>query len=92
MMAGMKTWRRSKVWKTTKPRTAEKAQRVLAFVRDFKAERGYLPSVRQIAAGVGISSTSMVSYYLNILERDGLIAREYQQPRTISLALGRRAR
>lgn len=49
---------------------------MLAYIRQFIDEFGYPPSVRQIQAAVGISSTSVVDYNLNILEREGHLRRD----------------
>ncbi len=46
-------------------------EKVLGFVRDCP----YSPSVREIAAEVGLSSPSTVQKHLNRLEADGLLAR-----------------
>ena len=50
-------------------------RRVLPFVREFIAQRGYAPSCREIMAGCGISSTSVVRYALLGLERQGYLRR-----------------
>ena len=56
---------------------------VLAFLRRFKAEHSYSPSVREIVAGCGLSSTSVAIAYLNELEAQGLISREPGKARTV---------
>ncbi|MFD4763896.1 LexA family protein [Streptomyces sp. NPDC058439] len=48
---------------------------ILAAIRDWIAETGESPSVRQIGARVGLSSTSSVAYQLGRLEDCGLIGR-----------------
>lgn len=48
---------------------------VLSFVRDYIAENGYGPSIREIARGVGLSSTSSVQRHLENLEAAGKIQR-----------------
>ncbi|MCX5165904.1 hypothetical protein OOK39_44630 [Streptomyces sp. NBC_00264] len=47
----------------------------LATIRDWIAETGESPSVRQIGEKVGLSSTSSVAYQLGRLEARGLISR-----------------
>lgn len=55
------------------PRSSDKAGKILAFVNDFTRENGYAPSVREIGAGVGLSSTASVSYHLEKLKEQGLL-------------------
>ncbi|MCL4458563.1 MAG: transcriptional repressor LexA [Chloroflexi bacterium] len=59
-------------------------QRILDFIRDFLAENGYPPTIREIGDAIGISSTSAVDYNLNILERKGYIRRDPEISRGIS--------
>jgi repressor LexA len=60
---------------------SERQQRILGFIRDFLAERHFPPTIREIGEAVGISSTSVVKYNLEVLkskkfiERDGDISR-----------------
>ena len=54
-------------------RTSNKADLILAFVNQFVQENGYAPSVREIGAAVGLSSTASVSYHLNQLQAKGLL-------------------
>ncbi len=49
---------------------------ILAHIRQFIDDFGYPPSVRQIQTALGISSTSVVDYNLNILEREGHLRRD----------------
>ena len=58
------------------------------FIRGFLADRGYPPTVRDLVSGCGISSTSVVSYNLNILEREGYIRRHPEVSRGIELLTG----
>ena len=48
-------------------------QAMLDFIRNFTDEKGYPPTIRDIAGGCHISSTSVVDYNLKILEREGCI-------------------
>jgi len=52
-----------------------KQERIINFVTEFLQDKGYPPSIRDIAAGCGISSTSVVAYNLNKLEQAGYISR-----------------
>jgi len=55
------------------PRTTNKAQLIVDFVEQFIQENGYAPSVREIGAAVGLSSTASVSYHLQKLQAEGLL-------------------
>ena len=55
------------------PRTTDKAQRILDFVNAFIQENGFVPSVREIGAAVGLRSTASVSYHLQQLQEKGLL-------------------
>lgn len=57
-------------------RTAVTRMQVYQYVINFIEEWGYGPSIRQIMEGVGIRSTSVVSYHLGKLEELGMIRRE----------------
>ena len=53
----------------------ERRQRILDCIARTVEERGYPPSVREIADAVGLASTSAVHHHLIALEREGLIER-----------------
>ena len=55
------------------PRTSNKADLILEFVNQFVQENGFAPSVREIGAAVGLSSTASVSYHLQQLQNKGLL-------------------
>jgi repressor LexA len=54
-------------------------------MRRFGEENGYSPSLRDIMAGCGISSTSVASYNLNALEAEGHLKRRPGLSRGIRL-------
>ncbi len=58
---------------------------ILGFISEFLHENGYPPTIRDIGAAVGISSTSVVNYNLNVLEREGHIARDPDVSRGLRL-------
>ncbi len=64
---------------------SSKQQRIIDFIRSFKADRGYPPTVRDIVSGCGISSTSVVAYNLDILKNEGYIRRHREVSRGIEL-------
>lgn len=48
---------------------------VLTSIREYKEENGISPSIRDLMRLTGITSTSVIDYYLNLLEKEGLISR-----------------
>lgn len=62
------------------------AEDVLNFIRRYKREHnGIAPTMREIAAAVGLASTSTASHHVNALERRGHIRRAAHRPRWIEL-------
>jgi repressor LexA len=64
---------------------AERKQKILDTIARTVAERGYPPSVREIADAVGLASTSAVHHHLIALERDGLLERGSHSSRALRL-------
>lgn len=64
---------------------SERQRAMLQFIREFIHRRGYPPSIRDIGAAVGISSTSVVDYNLRALERAGYLRRTRDVSRGIEL-------
>ena len=62
-----------------------KQQHIIDFIRQFLVDRGYPPTIRDIVSGCGISSTSVVDYNLNRLEKEGYIRRHREVSRGIEL-------
>ena len=60
-------------------------QRILDFIRRFSREHGFPPTIREIGEQVGISSTSVVSYNLNALEKKNRIERDRSVSRGLRL-------
>ena len=58
-----------------RPRTNGRQALILAFIRDFVSQNPYPPTVREIAKGCKISSTSVVDYNLSVLEGEGHLTR-----------------
>ena len=54
-------------------RTTQKGQLILDYIRDFTAEHGFAPSVREIGSAVGLQSTASVTYHLRQLQAKGLL-------------------
>jgi SOS-response transcriptional repressor LexA len=59
--------------------------RILKFIGVFMHDRGYAPTVRDIARGCNVSSPSVVQYHLNILERQRQIRKDPGLVRSIRL-------
>ncbi|HEY55182.1 MAG TPA: repressor LexA [Dehalococcoidia bacterium] len=59
--------------------------RILNFIGKFLDDRGYAPTVRDIARGCKISTPSVVQYHLNKLEDEGHIQRDPEVFRSIQL-------
>lgn len=55
------------------PRTSDKSDKIVEFVRQFTQENGFPPSIREIGAAVGLRSTASVSYHLQQLQDKGLL-------------------
>jgi repressor LexA len=64
---------------------ALRKQKIIDYIATTVRESGYPPSVREIAAAVGLASTSAVHHHLSALERDGLLERDATQSRALRL-------
>jgi SOS-response transcriptional repressor LexA len=58
---------------------------ILKTIYTHSRELGYSPTLRDIGTAVGISSSSVVTYYINGLVRLGYITRPEKTPRAIVL-------
>ena len=54
----------------------ERHQKILEFIQDYQRKYKHPPSIREIGENCGISSTSVVNYYLDQLEKNGYIERD----------------
>ena len=63
----------------------EKQEKILKFLKQELANKGYPPSVREICRAVGIKSTSTVHNHLEKLEEKGYIRRDPTKPRAIEI-------
>ena len=55
---------------------SDRHKRILEFLDEYQGQFGYPPSIREIGEKTGITSTSVVNYYLDQLEKSGYIERE----------------
>jgi len=69
-------------------RVSKTRLKILDYIRTFLQEKGYAPTVRDIARGCGISTSSVVQHHLNMLEKQGHIQRDPQVFRSIRLLEG----
>ncbi|HEY1639729.1 MAG TPA: transcriptional repressor LexA [Streptosporangiaceae bacterium] len=64
------------------PDLSARQHRILQVIRDSVRQDGYPPTLREIGAAAGLSSTSSVSYQLSELEKKGCLSRGAGRPRT----------
>jgi repressor LexA len=64
---------------------AARKKRIIQFIADTLRERGYPPSVREIASAVELASTSAVHHHLQALEREGYLERGATRSRALRL-------
>ncbi len=72
-------------------RLSERQRNILEFLNEYVEENGYPPSIREIGAATGTSSTSVVSYNLKRLEERGYLSRDRQVSRGLKLTSTARA-
>jgi len=58
---------------------------ILDYIKNEVAEKGYPPSVREIAVAVGLASSSTVHGHLSRIESKGYIRRDPTKPRAIEI-------
>lgn len=64
-----------------------KQKNVLEFIQNFILTRGYPPTIREIAEGLGLGLNNIYSVqrHLKVLEEKGFIKRNHKKPRGIEL-------
>src|ERR1044071_6485411 len=63
----------------------ERQRDILQFIRDFSREKGVAPTHREICDRFGFSSYGTVYKHLSLLEKKGLIRRDWNQKRGVEL-------
>ena len=63
----------------------KKQNETLTFIKKYMVSHGYPPSVREICAGMGLSSPATAHTHLKELENKGYIRKENSKFRTIEL-------
>ena len=64
---------------------SERHRKILKFVGEYQEKNGYSPSIREIGDQIGVKSTSLIKYYLEALEKMGMIERNDRVSRGIRL-------
>ena len=64
---------------------SKRQKSILNYIKEFMKENSYPPTVRDIQSGCNISSTSVVDYNLQILQREGHLQRRREVSRGIEL-------
>lgn len=63
----------------------KRQREILTYLMDSMQRRGYPPSVREIGAALGLTSSSTVHSHLAALEKKGFIHRDPSKPRAIEI-------
>ena len=63
----------------------ERQRDILQFIREYQEERGVAPTHREICDHFGFSSYGTVYKHLSLLEKKGLIRRDWNQKRGVEL-------
>ncbi|MBZ0292772.1 MAG: MarR family transcriptional regulator [Anaerolineae bacterium] len=66
-------------------RITERQLDILNFIEEYRQQKGYSPSIREIGAGTGIASTSAVNYQINRLVEAGYLVRTSEVSRSFIL-------
>ena len=62
-------------------------KRILEFIASHQKERNFPPTLREIGAAVGLSSTATVKNHVDVLKSTGHITADPQKPRTLMVRL-----
>jgi repressor LexA len=57
--------------------------KILGFIIDWNAARGFSPTVREISAAFGWKSTANVQQHIERMQRHGLVTRQAGMARTL---------
>ena len=67
----------------------KRQQEIFDFVKSYRADHGYPPTVRDIGKAIGLTSSSTVHAHLSNLEKLGLLRRDPTKPRAIEVLVDR---
>ena len=59
--------------------------KLMDYITGAVSAQGIVPSIREMCANIGVTSTSTINQYLNILEERGYIKRSFNKNRSIEL-------
>lgn len=62
-------------------------RQVLRAILRYQLKHGFAPTIRELANGIGVSSTNAVFCHLDLLERKGLVRRDRLRSRTLQLTV-----
>ena len=65
----------------------DRQRKILTVIQEAVKDRGFPPTVREIADLVGLASPASVAHQLSALERKGFIKRDPNSPRAIDLTM-----
>src|SRR5690625_3848906 len=66
---------------------SKRQQMIFDYIKSEVEEKGYPPSVREIAKAVGLASSSTVHGHLSRMEAKGFIRRDPTKPRAIEILI-----
>ena len=69
----------------------ERQRKILEVIQEAVRDRGFPPTVREIADLVGLASPASVAHQLSALERKGFIKRDPNSPRAIDVMLANKS-
>ena len=73
------------------PRREDRIQALVEAIAHHQIAHGYPPTVRELKEGLGFSSTSVVTYWLDVCESLGLVERAPRLARALMLTAAGRA-
>ncbi len=75
---------------TKDPTLTPRQQQILDLLRNFTADHGYPPTVRELGRLAGVSSPDTVQYHLDKLREKGLLEEAHGRSRAAQIAAGER--
>src|SRR4051794_31000709 len=65
-------------------------QSILKLIKEFQADHGYAPTVRELCRLAGLKSPDTVQYHLDNLRAKGMLASLHGKPRTLAMPAAER--
>lgn len=63
----------------------ERLQKIMNFIDSYKREKGYAPTIKEISEAIGVQSTSLSNYYVQILVKKGYLSKEDNISRSLQI-------